>query len=400
MNHLVSQALDHEFPAAPQFEAEVKSSNLKKVFEVVSQAARSTDGRVPVDKVLRPLVRSIANPLKLGEMGLDATHFVLGQHWKNHFTKKVAETGAAIEVRQLRKWIDEPKPMGLPKEAENLVILIQALQTNHSFFIHGAPFNEATLGNLPDMCVLRAEKLPPQDQWDNAIERAGSIFGVAVSPLLNSSNVSSLVIGVRKKVSDGRSSCQSYCQKLRDRFEKVGLPLADSDRLKTATATLQILEKLHLSADGAVVGALDSAEVATSESAMGECLNKAGTLAATLDGTNWEIFEAIAGLTDERKTAANDIRSAVEQALRCDEHVKPLAGTLKEAQSKAVRLLTVVSPTISLPKPGRKLIDQGTEEFRRIEDAKAKLEQLAKLTGDHRDIRMTITWQIEEEATS
>src|SRR5208337_1361368 len=361
MNHLVSQALDHEFPAAPQFEAEVKSGNLKKVFEVVSQAARSTDGRVPVDKVLRPLVRSIANPLKLGEMGHDATHFVLGQHWKNHFTKKVAETGAAIEVRQLRKWIDEPKPMGLPKEVENLVILIQALQTNHSFFIHGAPFNEATLGNLPDMCVLRAEKLPPQDQWDNAIERAGSIFGVAVSPLLNSSNVSSLVIGVRKKVSDGRSSCQSYCQKLRDRFEKVGLPLADSDRLKTATATLQILEKLHLSADGAVVGALDSAEVATSESAMGECLNKAGTLAATLDGTNWEIFEAIAGLTDERKTAANDIRSAVEQALRCDEHVKPLAGTLKEAQSKAVRLLTVVSPTISLPKPGRKLIYQGTE---------------------------------------
>ena len=101
---------------------------------------------------------------------------------------------------------------------------------------------------------------------------------------------------------------------------------------------MQILEKLHLSADGAVVGALASAEVATSESAMGECLNKAGTLAATLDGTNWEIFEAIAGLTDERKTAANDIRSAVEQALRCDEHVKPLAGTLKEAQSKAVRL--------------------------------------------------------------
>ena len=126
-----------------------------------------------MDKALRPLVRSIANPLKLGEMGLDATHFVLGQHWKNHFTKKVAETGAAIEVRQLRKWIDEPKPMGLPKEAENLVILIHALQTNHSFFIHGAPFNEATLGNLPDMCVLRAEKLPPQDQWDKRDRACG-----------------------------------------------------------------------------------------------------------------------------------------------------------------------------------------------------------------------------------
>ena len=166
----------------------------------------------------------------------------------------MAETGAAIEVRQLRKWIDEPKPMGLPKEAENLVILIYALQTNHSFFIHGAPFNEATLGNLPDMCVLRAEKLPPQDQWDNAIERAGSIFGVAVSPLLNSSNVSSLVTGVRKKVSDGRSTCQSYCQKLRDRFKKLDLQLANRPS-EDRDCDLQTLEKLHLSDDGAVVGA-------------------------------------------------------------------------------------------------------------------------------------------------
>ncbi len=136
---------------------------------------------------------------------------------------------------------------------------------------------------------------------------------MAVSPLLNSSNVASLVAGVRKKVGDGRSACQGYCQKLRDRLGKLGLPVADSDRLKTATATMQILEKLHLSADGAVVGALASAEVATSESAMGECLNHAGTLAGTLDGTNWEIFEAIAGLTDERKAAADVIRSAVER---------------------------------------------------------------------------------------
>ncbi len=402
MNHLASQALDHDFPAAPPFEAEITTSNLKKVFEVVSEAARSTDDRAPVDKALRPLVRSIANPLKLGEMGLDATHFVLGQHWKNHFTRKAAEAGGAIEVRQLRKWIDDPKPMGLPKEAGNLVILTYAQQTNHAFFLHGAPF-EAALGNLPDLCVLRAEKLPPPDQWENAIERAGSIFGVAVSPLRNSSNVSSLVTGVKKKVSDGRSNCQSYCQKLRDRFEKLGLPLADSDRLKTATATLKLLERIQQSSDESLVGFLATAEVATSQSAMGECLTNAGTLVGTLDGTNWEIFEAITGLTDERKAAATTIRSAVEEALRFDEHVKPLAGTLKEAQSKAVRLLTVPPPPPPPhppPPPGRKLIDQGEEDFRRIADARAKLEQLTKLTGDHRDIRLKITWRIEEETNS
>ena len=188
--------------------------------------------------------------------------------------------------------------------------------------------------------MLREDKLPPQEQWSVALERAGSIFGVAVSPLLNASNVASLASGVKKRAGDGRSHCQNYCQKLRDRVTKLGLPLADCDRLNTATATLRLLEKVHLATDDAVVAVLDSAEVATSVSAMGECLNKAGTLSGTLDGTNWEIFEAIARLSDERQVAAAAIRSAVEEVLRCDEHVRSLAGVLKEAQSKAVKLLT------------------------------------------------------------
>ena len=176
---------------------------------------------------------------------------------------------------------------------------------------------------------------------------------------------------------------------------------------------MQILEKVHLSSDDAIVGVLDSAEVATSESAMGECLNKAGALAGALDGTNWEIFDAIAGLADERKTAANAIRSAVEQALRWDEHVKSLAGVLKEAQSNAVRLLTEVKKpktdyhlglpqptTTPVTKPGRKVVDQGTEQFQDIDDAQAKLEQLTKLTAERRHLRMTITWRIEEETNA
>ena len=280
MNHLVSQALDHEFPAAPQFEAEIKSSNLKKVFEVVSQAAL-VDGRPSSGGQGPPAARAEHRQSAQARRDGPRRHALRA---RPALEEPLHEEGGGDGVRRSRSASSasgstSPSAMGLPKEAENLVILIYALQTNQSFFIHEGPFPQAALGNLPDLCVLRAEKLPPQEQWDTAIERAGSIFGVAASPLLNSSNVSSLVAGVRKKVSDGRTTCQSYCQKLRDRLEKLGLPLADSDRLKTATATLRILEKLHLSADGAVVGALASAEVATSESAMGECLNKAGTLA-------------------------------------------------------------------------------------------------------------------------
>ena len=379
------------------FEAEIKTGNLKKVLEVVSGAIQTQDGRFPVDKTLRPLVRGIANPLKLGEMGLDATHFVVSHHWKDHFNKKAAESGTPIEVRQLRQWIDEPKPMGLPTEAQNLVILMYAAQTDHSFFIHNAPDpGAATLSTIRDLCVLRKEKLPPPDQWATALERSGSIFGVAVSPLLNASNLSSLVTSVKKRASDGRSACQTYCQKLRDRVVNLGLPLADCDRLNTANATLRLLEKLHLTVDDAVVGALASAEIVTSAAAMAECLNKAGTLAGTLDGTNWEIFEAIEKLTDERKAGADAIRSAVKEVLRCDEHAKALAGALREAQSKAVGLLTKAEPPPP-PPPGRTVVEQGKKEFDDIASAREKLEQLAESMSERRQIHVSITWRIDEE---
>ena len=93
MEHLLSQALEHEFPAAPHFEAEIKTSNVQKVYEQVRAAAQTEDGRVAIDKPLRPLLRHIANPLHLGEMGADATHFVLGQHWKNHLAQEGCRDG-------------------------------------------------------------------------------------------------------------------------------------------------------------------------------------------------------------------------------------------------------------------------------------------------------------------
>src|SRR5262249_8675202 len=149
--------LAHEFPAAPHFEAEIKRNNLIKVNDLVSAATQTADGRLAVDKQLRPLLRHIANPLLLGEMGIDATHFVLGQHWKNHFGRKAAEVGGTITVSQLRRWLDDPKPMGLPKEAQNLVILLFAQQTSRAFYLHGAPFPEPALTNLPDACELREQ---------------------------------------------------------------------------------------------------------------------------------------------------------------------------------------------------------------------------------------------------
>jgi hypothetical protein len=338
---------------------------------------------------------------------------VLGQHWRTHFTRKAAETGAAIDVKQLRKWIDEPKPMGLPKEVQNLVIMSYAHQTNHSFFIHGGPFEPSSLSDLPDACELREQSLPPEDLWERALDRAGAIFGASVSPLRNVANVGSLSSQVKKTASDNRLSCQSYCQKLNERSDAFGIVHGESDRLRTALATMVLVQQCHQAADDGLIGALDSAEVATSESAMGECLKKAGVLLGVLESTNWEIFEAIGKFLGAKKSQADSIRSSVVEALRRDEHVQSLGPALKDAQSRALQLLTELTPTppVTQPpsptpppvptppplRPGRMVVDQGSLDFVSVGTAREKLDELASLVTGKRTIRVTLTWRVEGE---
>ena len=303
MNRLLDQALASEFPGAPDFEAEIKTSNLKKVYAVVSEATQSPDGRVAVEKTIRPLIRHIANPLMLGEMGHDATHFVIGQYWRNHFNKKATENATSMSVGQLRKWINQPRAMGLSKEVQNLVILVFAEQTNRTFSFHNVPV-EGSLGSLPDDLVLLEQKLPSQLEWDTALARAGQIFGEALSPLLKASTVASLSNAVKNKSADARAACLAFCERLKDGMSKLGIDPSSADRVKTASATHALVNRLNASDVSQVVTSLVTAAIATTEPAMGECLSKAAQLTGIIDGTNWEIFDAIGKLADGRQAQA------------------------------------------------------------------------------------------------
>jgi hypothetical protein len=337
----------------------------------------------------------------LGEMGVDATHFVLGQHWKNHFLRKAAETGGAMTVGQLRKWIDDPKAMGLPKEAQNLVILLFAAQTNRTFYLHGSP-DEVSLANIADAHELREQRLPTQASWEVAVQRAGAIFGVTVSRLLSAGNVSKLISEVKKKASETWQPCRRYRQRLGERSTKLGVP-ADSDRLRTATATQALVERLCSADAETIVGLLENAEVATSESAMGECVGKAAELEGNLETAGWEIFEAVERLTDERQGKARQILVEVREALQNDEHALQLAPALKGAQAKAVQLLTkqsegphvchTLKPQV---KPGRREVQRDTKEGLTLTEAEACLSRLGRELKPGQTARINMGWVIEE----
>ncbi len=418
MQHLLSQALEHDFPAAPHFEMEVKPGALKKVYELVLPATEARDGRVLIETTHRPLLRKIANPLLLGDMGADATYFVLGQHWKTHFERKAAETGSPMEVKYLRRWIDDPRPMGLPQEAENLVVLIFAAQAGYTFYRLGGPY-DPTLQSLPNDCELRKVSLPPAEDWETAVQRAGSIFGVAGHRLLSAGNVGSLSSEVKDRADKAKRACESYALKLRDRLACTGVPPEETDRMKTSRATQKLVGLVTAAEPPNVVGLLARAEIATSEAAMGECIAKAAELEGNLETAGWEVFEAIGKLEDERKTTAVEILTEVRQALAADEHVTALAPALKGAHARAVRLLTrpvapppTPAPPIYPPKPpvqppvqppvkppvskGKRVIDEGAEQNLPLSAARQVLDDLEGRIKPSQTARINVSWVVEE----
>ncbi len=403
MHQLLGQALEHEFPAAPPFETEIKSSTLKKVYELVEPATREADGRAPIERTQRLLLKQVANPLLLGEMGADATHFVLGQHWKTHFLRKAAETGGAMAVKMLREWIDDPRPMGLPYEAQNLVILLFAAQTDRSFYLHGSAV-EVSLSNLTDNHELRTTTLPLPEVWDVAVPRAASILGVAVSRLLSAPNVGKLNTGVKQRALEARASCQRYGVRLRARLGQQGLDGEKADRLRTAVTTGALVERLSSAETGSAVSVLANAPVATSESAMGECLAKAAELEGNIEAAGWEIFEAVGKLTDDRRAKAEEILRELREALVSDEHVVQLAPALRGAQAKAVQLLTK-TPEVPPPpgprlepkvKPGWRVVRQGSQEGLSIDDAAERLAGLKRDVKPGERVRINVGWVVEE----
>ena len=413
MQHLLSQALEHEFPAAPFFEAEVKPNALKKVYEQVSPATQVADGRIEIQKPQRAIVRQIANHLLVGELGVDKTHFVLGQHWKTHFSRKAAETGNAMSVGQLRKWIDDPKPMGLPKEAQNLIILIYAAQTSQTLYLHGGVYDDATVTSLPDACELKKDKLPDSSEWDVAIERAGSVFGVAGLKLLSAGNVHTLATDCKKKAADAKKACQAYRQRLQQRLTEMGLSADETDRVKTAAATQVLVEKVSVAEPLAVISLLATAEIATSEAAMGECLSKAAELEGNLDTAGWQTFELVRKLPSEHQATAKKILGDLETALASDEHAVELAPALKLAQAQSMRLLeklVEVKPPVTPPttppveppavtppeKKQKQIVEQDSRQNLSLSEAKDELSRLEGRLSSGQSVRINVSWIIEE----
>ena len=290
---LLDQMLASQYPAHPTFGAPVKPAALRSVRDQVSRAVQEPEGRVAVDKPLRATMTQIAVPLRLGEMG--ETHFVLGRHWFSHFEK----LARPLTVAKLRAAIDDPRRMGLPAAAENLVILIYADQANLAFRLHGGPW-KAALTDLPDEVELREEALPAPDAWETAVGRAGTVFGITVSPLRNASNAGELAAKLGEAAAGEAAACSALAARLASIGEDLSIAADDARRLRTARATGALVEALGALQGKARIEKLAAVEPDTSLEAMGTSFRKAAAVLEVLERTKWTLLTSLGQLTDDR----------------------------------------------------------------------------------------------------
>jgi hypothetical protein len=303
--HLLDQMLIAQYPAHPEFASEVRPAALRRVYQEAQRAAQAKDGRIVVEREQRQVLRDIANPLRLGEMHEDA--FILGRYWRDHFLREAGKSGGPITLAKLRVWTDEPRPAGLTKEVQNLVILVFADQTNRTFFLHGGPF-PGTLDNLPDELELREQRLPSAADWEEAGQRVATILGLTPFPHFGAASVARLVADARAKAGDHRAACSTLVTRLAEHLRRLGLEPGASSREQTALAALRFIEAILAAKDDDVVTAIARASLATSGEAMATSIGKARVVADALDGTKFDLIDAAASLADDRAAAGTAIQ--------------------------------------------------------------------------------------------
>ena len=415
LHDLLSQALAHQYPAHPIFEDAARSVNLRKVADETLAAAAERDNRRMVRPELRRLMKTIAEPLKLIKTAENA--FTLSDHWKLHFTRRMADTGSETPtVSQLREWIDQPQLMGLPSEVSGLVILVFAAQTNRSFFGNGMAIREPTAANLSDGMELRLLPMPSEEQWEQATTRAASLFGIPKPPMLNARNMNALATEITDKLATRRRDAEALLQRLHQLGKDFNVPAEGSQRITTLSASLNLAEQLETE---------DSCELLTRlaeepESQIGQLVRtrnlaymQADKTLEAIRGTRLDMVQRLGAVQDDRRAAVESLNRDLAEALAADEHLTALAPVLKDIESRAVRLLTEVAPPISPPstppEPGPEppqpvpptkrveRISSGQLPPASLDEAEAKIAEIRQQAVEGDLVRIAITWTIDRE---
>jgi hypothetical protein len=353
LDSLIEQGLDGQYPRHPKFskdELKLNNNLVQQAYDKIREALDAPDSRVSIDRDVRKRLRPLLDPLELAHVG--EQFLAVKTVWFDRFDPREAQLPTrAATVGQLRKWINEPKPMGLPESLENLVILTYARQASRMLTLQGMQIPES-LTNLRDDVLLERQKLPEQKAWEQVCERTGYIFGETIPSLPSLANLQKLhdlvTAGVRKLGPD----VANYLGKLRTTLTAVLGDHAELPRYKTALATDAICKAVgRAKKPWDVFEVVQNAQM-TSPSGMGEVFRQSAKVHAALDQVRVDVFEKLGQVREEPWAGvAKTLRDQILDALRADEHVTGLSGLANRWFEDSMKLLLEMKPATPPPAP-------------------------------------------------
>lgn len=401
---VLMQLLEHRYPAHPDFSGStaLTLSNLRKARELMAEAAQDSDRRVAVEINARAFMRSIAVNLGLGQIG--DTHFVLDGPLLDSLQGKVGQAPSAPTVRQLREWLDEPRPRGLPREVADLVILTFADATSRFFRLRGA--NVAPdIGQLHDEATLHSADLPGEDEWRSALENAGHVFGITGRLFRSASNLQSLAKQIQDAAALQRVHAAELVTALRDALQHLRQGAVPSTRLATAVAVDGLLRGVAVGSPKDVVEQVARLQAPTNSSAMGVSFRKSEEVKRALNDVRWSFFDALATLDTSQSRA---VLEGLEDALTKDEIAVGLAERIRSLESAAAQLLVqapatrpapVAPPSAVDPPPhvrSLRVVEQGSDEALDADGLQERVGEIARIVRERPLRRVSLNWAITE----
>lgn len=344
---LLDQALTYQYPDHPHFDAEVKLSDLGKVVEQLRRAMLAENGRVDIDAALRPLMRSIAQPLKLGEM--HERHFIFKDEWPRHLNRELAKdefAGEAVTVKRLRAAIDQPQPKGLPDVVQNMLIMVFAEHGEYSFTLHNADY-DPTLKDMPDNLVLVKQELAEVADWKAGLDNAAALFGLALNKQRTPNHQSQLEKEVLDEVKRHLPAAELLVASLHKAFGRMKC-VPQGNRIANAQRAVELLTGLKSKTGAALVAELANAQWVNNVNALSRSITTAATVSQAIESNNWDLLD----LAMAKGAAAGSMRKQLQSALETDELVTSLSQVLRNAQTEATALLREPQPVIEpVPEP-------------------------------------------------
>ncbi len=337
--HLLGQALAHEFPRHPELGREPSPKALADVLEVVRAAVLEPGGRLVIqDTRTRGLLGDLAQPLGLGMQSEVA--FVLGDRWPTFLTRAIQQANGPLTVGAARALLADTELAGVPTTVQNLVLLVAAEQLGRRFSEHGG-VARPTVARLEDHLTIVEQPLPEPAVWDVAVHRAHTLLGLNPNPQRSASSVGALSAEIESQLDARAAAVRALPDRLAQRATTLRLDDA-GQRGWTADDARALVDS--------VLGAGDSvSRIATfathklangvTEQTLGASLARAREVGDLLTREGWTTIDQLAALAAGGDAEADRVLTGLRGGLVEDEFVVGLEPRLAVAVREGAALV-------------------------------------------------------------